>query len=128
LNRFDTSKFLFYLVSIVGALGLSFGFGLHSGAKKTIVYQVVSSLNTSIRKNVIQGLGEFSTLTKAHPKHFLQPVRYDGAGIIVNDVSGVEEELIFLSGFFDNNNEVKEVTEARVYPSGYFRVSDWWCK
>jgi hypothetical protein len=107
MNRFDISKFLFYLIFIVGALGLSFAFGLYSGARKTVAYEAVRALKNSVEESLNLVKEEASTLTKTHPKHFLQPARYDGAGVTVNDFADSEEELIFLSGFFNENNELR---------------------
>ena len=46
-------------------------------------------------------------MLKIHPKNFLQPARYDGDGVTVNDVPGGREELILLSGFFEETNELR---------------------
>ena len=103
MERFDISKFLFFVISIAGALGLSFAFGLYSGAKKTVAYRAVHTLKNSFE----EVFAETSTLSKIHPKHFLHTARYDGAGVTINNFSGGEEELIFLSGFFNKSNELR---------------------
>lgn len=103
MDRLDVSKILFYAISITGILGLSFAFGLYSAAKKTVVYEAVRTV-----KNTVELVfEEITTMTTLRPEHFLQPARYEGAGVTVNDVSSGEEKLIFLSGFFDNNNELR---------------------
>ena len=107
MNRLDVSKILFYAILITGLLGLSFAFGLYSATKKTIVYEAVRDLKNAVEEPLNLVFGEASTLTKLRPKHFLQPARYDGTGVTVNDVSGDEEELLFLTGFFNENNELR---------------------
>lgn len=108
MRRIDISKILFYLVSMSAVLGLSFGFGLYSGARKTIIYDVVSELKTTVESAISTVKEEASTLTKIHPKHFLQPAYYKGSGVTVNNnTPGGEEELVFLSGFFEDTNELR---------------------
>jgi len=107
LNRLDLSKILFYAVTISGLFGLSFAFGLYSAAKKTVVYEAVRALKNSVEESLNLVSEEASTMTKTHPKHFLQPARYDGTGVTVNDFADSEEELILLSGFFDKTNQLR---------------------
>jgi hypothetical protein len=103
MNRFDISKFLFYAVSITGALGLSFGFGLYSGANKTVVYDI----GKIVYDNVKTVVGEFSTAFGIRPKHFIHSARHEGEGVTVNDARDDEEQLILLSGFFAETNELR---------------------
>jgi hypothetical protein len=107
MNRLDVSKILFYAISFTGLLGLSFAFGLYSAAKKTAVYEAIRALKNSVEESLNLVSEEASTLTKTHPKHFLQPARYEGSGITVNDFADSEEEVIFMAGFFDDNNELR---------------------
>ena len=107
MQRIDVSKILFYAVITFGLLGLSFAFGLYSAAKKTVIYEVVLALKNTVEESLNLVSEEATTLTKIHPKNFLQPARYDGAGVTVNDFADNEEELIFLSGFFDETNELR---------------------
>jgi hypothetical protein len=107
MNRLAVTKFLFYAISITGLLGLSFIFGLYSAANKTVVYEAVLALKNTVEESLNLVSEEASTLTKTHPKHFLQPARYDGTGVTVNDFADSDEELIFLSGFFDETNQLR---------------------
>ena len=91
MNRFDISKFSFYAVSILAVLGLSFAFGLYSAHYETIVFETVQGVAQSFRLV----LEESSTLTKTHPSHFLQPAKYEGSGVTVNNATTDKEELIF---------------------------------
>jgi hypothetical protein len=103
MNRFDISKFSFYAVSILAVLGLSFAFGLYSAHYETIVFETVQGVAQSFRLV----LEESSTLTKTHPSHFLQPAKYEGSGVTVNNATTDKEELIFMSGFFEGGNELR---------------------
>jgi hypothetical protein len=107
MKRLDVSKILFYAISITGLLSLTFAFGLYSAAKNTVVYETVKALKNSVEESLNLVSEEASTLTKVHPKHFLAPARYDGSGVTVNDFADSEEELIFLSGFFNESNELR---------------------
>lgn len=107
MKRFEVSKILFYAISITGLFGLAFAFGLYSAAKKTVVYEAVRALKNTVEESLNLVSKEASTLTKTHPKHFLQPARYDGSGVTVNDFADSKEELIFLSGFFNESNELR---------------------
>lgn len=107
MKNTDFSRLAFYSLSVCIVLGLTFAFGLHSGAHKTVVYGAVQALNKTIEESLNLVSEEASTLTKTHPKHFLQPSRYDGTGVTVNDFADSEEELIFLSGFFNDSNELR---------------------
>jgi hypothetical protein len=107
MNRLDVSKIFFYTVIIVAFLWLSFIFGLYSGANKTFVYEAVISLKDFIEKSFSLVFKEASTSLKIHPKHYLQPARYDGAGVTMNDFADNSKEFILLAGFFNKNNELR---------------------
>jgi len=106
MKPFDFSRVLFYLVCGVSALGLTFAFGLYSGARQNVVYKTIYALKTVIEEAVWITSEEASTLTKIHPKHFLHPVRYKGEGVTVNEITD-DGSLIMLSGFFQDTNEVR---------------------
>lgn len=107
MNRVDVSKIYFYAVSITGILGLFFAFGLYTAAKKTVIYNTLLSIKHSVEESLNLVSEETSTLAKAHPVHFLQPARYEGSGVTVNDFADSANEFVFLSGFFDNGNELR---------------------
>jgi hypothetical protein len=106
MKRYDFSRILFYAVSSAALLGISFAFGLYSGAKQTVVYETVRALKTAVKQAFQTTSEEASTLTKTHPKHFLQPSRYDGTGVTINDASE-DRALILMSGFFGDANELR---------------------
>ena len=107
MNQFDFSKFSFYTISTLAVLGLPFAFGLYSGYQKTIVFKTVMDLKNAVEKSLVLVKEESSTLTKTHPSHFLQPAKYKGSGVTVNDVTTDKAEFIFMSGFFDGGNELR---------------------
>ena len=59
-----------------------------------------------LRDSVKLVLGESSTLA-GRPEHFLQPARYEGDGVTVNDVADGDADLILLSGFFGDTNALR---------------------
>ena len=73
----------------------------------------------------VQGvLGEFSTLA-GRPEHFLQPARYDGDGVTVNDLPDGDADLILLSGFFGDTNALRLIRRnGDVVASWPVRFSD----
>lgn len=103
MKNTDLSRLAFYCLLVFSVLGLVFAFGFHSGVKQQKVYRLIHAIKLSF-KNVYN---EWTTLTKTHPKHFLQPSRYDGTGVTMNDFADNGEELIFLSGFFNDSNELR---------------------
>ena len=107
MRRIEISKFIFYAICTIGLLGLSFGFGLYSASKKTIVYKIVLSLKETVKQSFSLVFEEATTLTKSDPKHFLQPARYPGAGVTVNEFGDSEEDLVLMSGFFHDGNELR---------------------
>lgn len=107
MNRLDIPRFLFYTLSVAGVLGISFAFGLYSGAKQNVVYVAISTFKEGIEESFTQVIGESSTVTKIHPKHFLQRARYNGDGVTVNNIYDGEDVLILLSGFFRDTNELR---------------------
>ena len=107
MKRFDISKFLFYLVLIGTALGGAFYFGMYSGAEKTQLFHMVTALKQNLLSSSELMMEESGTLTKTHPDHFVQPARYQGDGVTVNLPDAGQEELIFMSGFFEDGNQLR---------------------
>jgi len=102
-SKFDFSKFLFYAVSIAAALVLIFAAGFYSGVNKTFVYTAVMWMEKAVKET----FWESPTLLKIRPEHFLQPAHYQGSGVTVNNVHDREEQVVFMSGFFNNTNELR---------------------
>lgn len=109
VRRIDVSKVVFYGLVSSGLLGLSFFVGLHAGVKKTILFHAVNAVKTVIESSVTTLAEEFPTLTGTHPTNLLQPSRYARDGVTVNDPSSDQGDLILLSGFFKDTNELRLV-------------------
>jgi hypothetical protein len=107
MKQFDISKFLFYVVLAIFSFGGTFFFGLYNGAEKTKIYHTVKAFRESIFSSSELVMKESGTLTKTHPDHFVQPARFEGKGITVNKVGSAGEDLIFLSGFFEDDNQLR---------------------
>jgi Arylsulfotransferase (ASST) len=99
----DLSKTIFYVTSICSGIALAFALGLYSGATRNALFDVAKSLKYS----VLLVLDEAPTLTKVNPTHFLQPARHDGSGVTVNNLAEDNGDLILLSGFFEESNELR---------------------
>lgn len=50
---------------------------------------------------------EMPNLRGTEPVHFLEPARYEGKGVTVNDPAAGADDLILLSGFLDDDNRVR---------------------
>ncbi|MDH3444908.1 MAG: hypothetical protein OEN50_13345, partial [Deltaproteobacteria bacterium] len=68
MDRFDFSKILFYATCVTGVLGLTFAFGLYSGANQTAVYDVIAGLKAKVEDSLNITKEEATTLAKIHPK------------------------------------------------------------
>lgn len=110
MKQFDISKFIFYLVLTISALGGAFYFGFYSGAEKTQLYHMITAVKENLFSSSELLVEESGTLTKTHPDHFVQPARYDGDGVTINKTASDRDDLIFLSGFFDDGNQLRLIT------------------
>ncbi len=103
MNNLNFSKILFYATIIAVSLIISFGYGLYSGRSRNQIFHFVRG----VKSDVELVIHERPNLFKARPIHFLQPARYDGSGVTVNQTGNDREELVFLSGFFENDLELR---------------------
>ena len=101
--RIDLSKILFYIVAATLALGLTFGLGVFSAIEKNMAFDFVNGLVDFIEITY----EELPNLLGTHPKDFLQPSRYEGDGVTVNHFADRTEDLVLLSGFFGDTNELR---------------------
>ena len=85
VKNVDISKLLFYFIAIFTLVGFIFGFGLYAGAHRTKVYEAVRDFTAAVANAILLTIEEAPNLTKTYPKHFLQPARYNGTGVILND-------------------------------------------
>lgn len=128
MKHFDISKILFILVLTSGALGSSFCFGLYSGAKQTTIYRKLVSLKDNVFQSTELVKEESATLAKIRPDHFVQPVRYEGKGVTINASASDQNELIFMSGFFEEDNQLRLIerdgTIVAKWPVKFFDIFD----
>jgi hypothetical protein len=102
-KNLDFSKILFYVTLITLILAVTFNSGLRAGAKKNKIYRFIRDIKADVRLV----FREFNNSIKNNPKHFLQPSRREGSGVTVNKIGDNDGGLIFLSGFFEDINEVR---------------------
>ena len=105
MQRFDLSKTIFWVLVTVSVLGGAFLLGVHSGAKRNVAYRLVTRVKNAVAQSLALLADEAPTLTKTRPTWFLQPARYQGDGVTINRTT--DDDLILLSGFFDDSNEVR---------------------
>ena len=65
----------------------------------TLLTKAISSFNLTVQ--------EADNLTHTKPTFFLQPARYPGNGVTVNKLPPDNSDLIFMTGFFDNDNGLR---------------------
>ncbi len=58
-------------------------------------------------ESTVQVFAERNVRTRMKPDPFLHPARYSGHGVTVNDVPEYVQGFVFLSGFFDDSNELR---------------------
>lgn len=102
MNTDKLAKLLFYTLLIGSLFSLTLFFGMWSGATKTRLYWAAWKAQDSVR-TLAKEVEETSIL---RPHHLLQPARYEGSGVTIND-SNHSDELILLSGFFEDKNEIQ---------------------
>jgi hypothetical protein len=86
-------------------LGAVFLAGLHSGATKNDAFKMVRDLRTKGRIAVTTVMKEAPILVRARPDWHLQPARRAGSGVTINETR--DDDLVLLSGFFDDSNELR---------------------
>lgn len=102
-KNINISKILFYGVIAAAAFGISFGYGYYSGLEKNWFYRLAHSIKADI--DIV--FKEKANISKTRPVHLLQPARYDGSGVTVNKTGDDNDELVLLSGFFEDSNELR---------------------
>ncbi len=99
MKNIDFAKLLFFFSCLL----FSFTYGIIVITHKIFPHAILDY----VRASVIQVYKERRTLAATKPEHFLQPARYNGDGVTVNEVPEDRKELIFLSGFFEDTNELR---------------------
>jgi hypothetical protein len=93
---------------VAGAAFLGFGgiytAGLYSAHHDLVPYRVVFGLWDSATTVI----DELPNIRGTEPIHFLEPARYEGDGVVVNDPPpGREDDLILMTGFFDGDTAAR---------------------
>lgn len=86
---------------------MPFAYGLYSAANQTPVYRFAITLEDLVQRALSLTAEELPTLTGLRPTHFLQPARGPGEGVTINAGEARQSDLILLSGFFDQSNEIR---------------------
>jgi len=103
--QFDRfSKILFFAVLIGSCVASLILFGMYSALHRTSFFLTIEDLVEKIKTD-FKSVKEMSVV---RPGNFLQPARYTGSGVTIDSVDD-NGELVLLSGFFDNNNEIRLV-------------------
>jgi hypothetical protein len=100
-RNLNISRGVFYLTLALSVVIIIFGLGLYSGVKNNKIAQFARQ----IKSNVTLVLSESPNLLHTHPKDFLQPSRQEGSGVTINEKNN--NDLILLTGFFDNSNSMR---------------------
>lgn len=99
MKNVDLAKALFNCAGILTLFLVGVVFGVaHTAPRDALRF---------IGDSVASVYQERSTLTGVRPERFLQPARYDGEGVTVNEVPGGDADMVLLSGFFEGNNELR---------------------
>ena len=103
MKNLDSSKILFYATLGIIALSASFSYGFYSSSSRNWIAGIVNGVKTDITSV----FAEKENLTGTRPKFFLQPARYEGSGVTIDKTGN--DDLILISGFFDDSNELRLV-------------------
>jgi hypothetical protein len=108
----DLSRVVFNVLVWCGLLGGAFATGLKAGVERNAAYRFTTDLSTTIKSSLSVTAGEWSALLRRRPEHFLQASRYWGDGVTVNDPASDQTDLILLSGFFKDTNELRLIRRS----------------
>jgi len=106
VQKIDIAKALFIFVSSLVGSGLIFGYGLYAGGQKDGVYRFFAGLVSNISEAVTATTEDAGNITGIKPTNFLQPARFDGEGVTINNAPD-QDSLILISSFYDGKNEIR---------------------
>jgi arylsulfotransferase ASST len=109
-SRRDPSRVVFYALLLVALIGGAFMTGLRAGVERNAAYRFAQTAKMTIGNSLETTAGELPTLFGTKPGHFLQASRYWGNGVTVNDTAASQTDLILLSGFFKDTNELRLIS------------------
>lgn len=96
----DLSKIAFYSVIIIALIVAIYGYGIYSGRYRTHGFTAIRAI-----RNFITTDGP--TFFKIRPVDSIQIARHKGSGVTINKLPANDKSLVLLSGFIDNNNEIR---------------------
>jgi hypothetical protein len=105
MRRPEIATLAFWSIIAAGLLGGAFAAGMYSGVTKNAAYSVVRDLRQKARVGLQTVIQEAPVLIRARPEWQLQPARYAGSGVTINDTQ--DDDLVLLAGFFDDGNELR---------------------
>ncbi|MEO0411927.1 MAG: arylsulfotransferase family protein [Pseudomonadota bacterium] len=111
---------LYFAALVIVFVLIIFGAGLYSASKKNAAYRVVKGVQDTFERF----FSEYDALSIVadRPSESLQDARNDVAGVVTNTAQ--DDNLIFMSGFFDNENELRLIerdgTIVRRWPVPFY--------
>jgi len=105
MRRPEIAKLMFWSIIAAGLLSGVFLAGMYSGATKNAAFAMVRDLRKMTRVALRTVMQEAPVLVRARPEWHLQPARYAGSGVTINDTQ--DDDLVLLAGFFDDGNELR---------------------
>jgi hypothetical protein len=99
----DRSRTVFLAAAGLLTVGVPFLGGLYAAHHDMAVYRKVFE----VWDNATTLIDEIPNLRGTEPIHFLQPARYEGDGVTLNDPRAGASDLILLSGFLKDDNYVR---------------------
>lgn len=105
MRRPQIAGLLFWSVIAAGLLGAVFLAGLYSGVSKNEAFTLVHDLRQKTRVAIRTVMNEAPILARARPDWHLQPARHAGSGVTINEAQ--DDNLVLMSGFFDDGNELR---------------------
>ena len=105
MRRPEIAKLMFWSIIAAGLLSSVFLAGMYSGATKNAAFAMVRDLRKMTRVALRTVMQEAPVLVRARPEWHLQPARYVGSGVTINDTQ--DDDLVLLAGFFDDGNELR---------------------
>ena len=115
------AKYLFIAVSAVTVSSALVGVGMVSAQRKWPIFVHTHSLYTSLLEN----FSEVEETSVLRPTSLLQPARYKGAGVTINEVPDAGE-YVLLSGFFGEDSEIRLIrrdgTQVSRWPLSFSEI------
>ena len=97
------------LVSIVSGvvllLGLAFAFGVYTVVKETALFDLIEESKDLAK----QAVRDPASILNPKPEHWIDRRRFEGDGVVVNQLPEPADDLVLLQGFFDGGLEIRLV-------------------